>query len=245
MVATPITITLIPAFSKVSSEKYKEAYETLTKYTSLVILPVSMAVIIFSKEGIELLLGEGYSQAAFFLSLMTSLYLLAPLGSVTIYSFLNGIGETKTNLMLNILNAVLFVLLARVCMISYGIAGMIVASLLASLTSLVTAIVYLKVKYDVMFNALWALKAYLASSISVVVTFLMLWFANPSNNLIRLSAGGSILFASFLTFMPLLGVINSKDIELFKKLISNRRIFLVLMPILKYEERLTKIKGEK
>jgi O-antigen/teichoic acid export membrane protein len=244
MVAAPIAIALVPAFSKVNSEKHKEAYETLTKYTSLVILPVSIAVIMFSKEGIELLLGEGYSQAAFFLSLMTSLYLLAPLGGVTIYSFLNGIGETKMSLVLNVLNAVLFVLLARMCTISYGIAGMIAASLFASLASLVAAIVYLKVKHNVMFNALWALKAYLASSISVVVTFLLLQFANPSNNLIRLTVGGGILFASFLTFMPLLGVLNAKDIELFKKLIDGRRIFLVLIPVLKYEERLTKIVGE-
>lgn len=245
MIATPITIALVPAFSKVSSEKYEKAYEALTKYTSLIILPVSIAVIMFSKEGVELLLGEGYSQAAFFLSLMTLLYLLAPIGGVTVYSFLNGIGKTKISLALNILNAFLFILLARPCMISYGIAGMIVASLFASLVSLIVAIVYLKVKYNLMFNALWALKAYFSSLISIAITFLVIWFTNPNGNLVRLIAGGSILFASFITFMPLLGVLDSKDIELFKKLINNKRLLLALMPVLKYEERLTRIMERK
>lgn len=245
MIATPIAIALVPAFSKINAEKYKEAYEDLTKYTSLIILPVSVAVIMFSKEGVELLLGEGYAQAAFFLSLMALLYLLAPLGGITVYSFLNGIGETKITLVINILNAVLFILFARTCMVVYGIAGMIIASLFASLVSLVVAIVYLKVKYNVVFNALWAMKAYSVSLASVVIASSILWFLNPSSNLVRLVVGGSTLFTSFLTFMPLLGVLNSRDIELFKKLVSGRRVFLVLMPILKYEERLTKIRRKK
>ncbi|MEM3520899.1 MAG: oligosaccharide flippase family protein [Thermoproteota archaeon] len=241
MVATPITIALVPAFSKVNSEKYASVYEALTKYTSLVILPVSIAVIIFSREGVELLLGEGYSQASFFLSLMTLIYLLVPIGSLTVYSFINGIGKTKISLILNMLNAFLFILLARAFMISYGITGMIVASLFASLISLIVAIVYLKAKYNVIFNSFWALKIYFASSISVAVTILLLWFINLSGNLVRLVVGGSIFFASFLTLIPLFGILSSKDLELFKKLTSDRRFLLVLMLILKYEERLVNI----
>jgi O-antigen/teichoic acid export membrane protein len=241
MVATPIATALVPAFSKINSERYKESYEALIKYTSLIILPISLAVIMFSKEGIALLLGEGYSQAAFFLSLMIFLYLLSPIGGLVVYSFLNGIGETRTSFILNALNAALFILLARTSMIKYGIAGMIVASLISSFISLIVSIIYLKIKYDTMFNALWALKIYLVSSVSVVVALLTIWFVGSNNNLLRLIIGGSIFFFTFLTFVPLLKVLDSRDIELFRKLAKGKFIHLLFDPFISYEEKLVKV----
>lgn len=92
-----------------------------------------------------------------------------------------------------------------------------------------------------MFNALWALKIYLVSSVSVVVALLIIWFVGSNNNLLRLIIGGSIFFFTFLTFTPLLKVLDSRDIELFKKLAKGKLIRLLFDPFISYEEKLVKV----
>jgi len=101
VLSIPITNALLSAFSKLDStkeDKIKTFFKLSNKYTSLIIFPVSLIFIVFSKEIIQIVYGSTYQSAALFLSLYCALYFLVALGYLNLSSFFNGIGDTKATM---------------------------------------------------------------------------------------------------------------------------------------------------
>lgn len=242
MVAMPISLSLISTFSKVDKKTTKDVYVTLTKYTSLIVFPVSLILMLFSKEGIELLFGESYSQSAFFLVLMLLPYLLSPFGSISAYSMLNAIGETKTVLELNLLNAILFVPLARVSITKHGVAGMILAYFISFFISFVVTIFYMKIKHDLLFDALWTLRLFLVSFLCTSFTVSLTSLIAPSSYALRLFVGGLSFSVTFLSLMPVFGVLEERDIETLSSVSERKIVHLMLEPVLRYENAFLSLK---
>jgi len=116
----PIATTLFPAFSKLESggEEVKKFFKLSIKYTSLIILPITVVIILFSREIVHIIYGPNYQSAPHFLSLYVILYLLVGLGYVALGSFFNGIGETRITLRISLINFLPFITLA--CMHAYA-----------------------------------------------------------------------------------------------------------------------------
>jgi O-antigen/teichoic acid export membrane protein len=95
IISSPIA--LFPAFSKLNKDNSKTLFIYSVKYTSAIIIPATIFVLIMSKDLIFLIYGESYTEAPLYLSIYSSIFLLSGFGSMVIGSFFNSIGDTKVS----------------------------------------------------------------------------------------------------------------------------------------------------
>ncbi len=114
--ATPITTMLFPAFSKLDAEKDKETlkiiFKSSIKYSSLLVIPPTVAVITLAGPFVSALFGAKYADAPVFLALLALIYLFTAFGQLSTFNLISGQGKTKFHLELAIINTVAGVVLA-------------------------------------------------------------------------------------------------------------------------------------
>ena len=115
--------------------RLREAVVKATIYTSTIVLPVSYALIVFSKPLVYVIYGAKYGYAPTYLSLMALVGLLAPLGSYVIGSYLNTVGATRKTMEINLVHLAVYILLATALIPRYSVAGVILSNLAASFSS--------------------------------------------------------------------------------------------------------------
>ncbi|MEM3550705.1 MAG: oligosaccharide flippase family protein [Candidatus Bathyarchaeia archaeon] len=132
----PITTALLPAFSKIESTNVKENLEKFlnlsVKYSSLIMLPVTILIMVLSKDLVNIIYGQGYSLSATYLTLYISIYLLMAIGYQVIESLFNGIGETGLTLKTYLASLIVFLPLSTLLTQQYKVVGMIVAQVVSS-----------------------------------------------------------------------------------------------------------------
>jgi len=238
ILAVPITTSLFPAFAKLNPKdernEIKRLFDRAVKYSSIIIIPVSVIVMIFSKELVRLFYGSNYLSASSYLSLYVIIFLYAGLGSLIFSSFFNGIGETKLMFWASLVNSIIFIPSAFIFTRLYAIPGLITAILLSNLASLIYTLIvaYRKFMITPDFNSLS--RIYLASLLSTILT-LPLFYAS-FNYLIKLFLGSFLYLICYLTILPLIKGLHTSDIENLKFIFDNLSIVKILMrPILVYE----------
>jgi O-antigen/teichoic acid export membrane protein len=86
-------------FSKINPQEERELLQTVftssVKYTAILLVPATMAVMALSKPMISTLFGEKWVYAPFFLTLYVINYLFTIFGSLSLGSLLTGLGEDK------------------------------------------------------------------------------------------------------------------------------------------------------
>jgi len=96
-----ISDSIFPIFSKKDWDEPKERKSLINyylfslKFETLLILPIATFIIIFSRNFFSLLFGEKYEIAAPFISIYFLIYLLIPIGSISIPAFVNGQKKTR------------------------------------------------------------------------------------------------------------------------------------------------------
>ena len=106
--ATPVTTMLFPAFSKLDAKKDKEVlknvYQYSVKYAALIVVPVTAMVMALAQPAINTIFEGKYAQAPLYLALLSGIYLLSALGSLSTGNLINGQGYTKYNLKLTLIH---------------------------------------------------------------------------------------------------------------------------------------------
>jgi O-antigen/teichoic acid export membrane protein len=231
--ANPISTALFPAFSKVNasrdSSSLNRLFQLSVRYTSMVIVPVSTAIIGLASDLVVTLYGNAYVLTPFFLSLSILVHLNTGLGSIVLGNLFKGTGQTKISLRLNVVRALVFVPLAIISTSFFGIPGFIVASLLASLALLGYGLFLGKRMYNVTPELSVALRIYLSSFLSLFVLFLFLR-VSPFASILNLALGGTVFLVTYLTLLPLSGAVKKVDVLNFETMFSR---FEVLRPVLK------------
>jgi O-antigen/teichoic acid export membrane protein len=139
IVATPVGITLFPAFSKLDLETGKEALQELfrrsVRYTTLTILPVAVLVATLSRDLVLALYGPAFDHASTYLMLYAGIFLLTGLGYQVIGNFLCGIGRTKETLKMAVLQIIVFIPAAPIMAWLFDVPGVIVAVVMSALVA--------------------------------------------------------------------------------------------------------------
>jgi O-antigen/teichoic acid export membrane protein len=95
----PITTAMFPMFSKMDPKDQRSdlsrGFVLAVKYTSLLMIPASVAVMVFSRNLIHLTFGSGYTLAPQYLVLLAALYLLTAISYLVIGNFLSRIADTN------------------------------------------------------------------------------------------------------------------------------------------------------
>ncbi|MCC6045599.1 MAG: oligosaccharide flippase family protein [Ignisphaera sp.] len=215
VVTTPISATLLPLFTKVCDNKNElnKIVHLANKYVTIIVIPVTVFAMIFSREILYLFYGADYIFASPFLPLLLAPNLLAGLGSITIPALFNAIGDTKVNMYSTILSSIVFIPLSYVLTVSAKLWGFLTASLISSVAGLLFLLNYVKryVAKPVSYNHVF--KTYIASILSVIPTLLVFLIPIPKFvSILRVLTG----FIIFLTFYILIALIvkalNEDDI---------------------------------
>jgi len=175
--ATPVTTMLFPAFSKLDYRKdhdtLKSVFQYSVKFASLIVVPVAALVIALAQPGVGFIYHNSYSSAPLFLALLSVTYLYTALGSLSMSNLLLGQGFTKFNLGLSVLQVGIGVPVGFLLIRSFGVVGLITASLTVGFPSLFVGLSFLKKKFGVSVDWLSSAKILLSSGIAAISIYLL------------------------------------------------------------------------
>jgi len=242
----PIATSLFPAFSKLTIEKDREPVQKMfklsVKYTSLLVIPASLALSVLSQEFVYTLYGTQYDLAPSYLALYALNFLCAGLGTLVLGNFFNGQGDTKTTLRTDLVTIALSLFLTPISIILCGVPGLMVSVLATAFLSAVYGLSLARRRYGVIVDLVSSLRIGIASLSSALLVYLFLRCSPPSIPLLRLAVGGFLYLSTFLALAPLLRAINKEDIKNLHALTRGLTlIYPIARQLLKLEEKILDI----
>jgi O-antigen/teichoic acid export membrane protein len=221
---TPIGTVLFPAFAKLDGhnddELVKTVFASSIKYTSLLLIPSTMAMMALSTPMIGTLYGEKYVYGPFFLTIAVIGNLFAAVGSVSAGSFLSGLGETRILMIQSIITLIIGLPLGFVLIPAYGITGLIIASIVAGLPSTFWVLYWIWKRYEAKAEFQSSGRILVASAIAAAAAYLP---ASPLFNMadwIKLIIGLVILLTVYVLGAPLIGAVSVTDIKNLRTMFS-------------------------
>jgi O-antigen/teichoic acid export membrane protein len=214
--ATPITMMLFPAFSKLSPQKDKttlqNVYQFSVKYGSFFVIPVAALVMCLAEPAVSTLFGQSYGSAPFFLALLSLTYFFPALGSLSSSNFLNSQGKTTFIMYLMLLEVAIGLPLGYVLIMSFGVLGLIVTTLVTGIVTSIIPVVWVRKNYGLSVDWVSSAKIVLSSSVAAIATFLLISELNFSS-LIRLIIGSVIFTLIFVAAILLTKTLTKTDVE--------------------------------
>ncbi|MEM4143331.1 MAG: flippase [Candidatus Bathyarchaeia archaeon] len=222
-VTTPISTVLFPAFSKINPKEEGELLQTVfsssVKYTAIILVPTTAAIMALSQPMISTIFGEKWAIAPYFLTLYVIGNLYALFGNLSLGGFLAGIGETKIQMKLSLITLAFGIPLAFLLIPSFGIVGLIAGSIVSRAPAIFIGLYWIWKKYKVKINFASSFKILSASAIAAAAAFLSISLTAFAD-WIELTIGGSTFIAAYLILAPLIGAITPCDIKNLKALFS-------------------------
>jgi O-antigen/teichoic acid export membrane protein len=250
-VSIPIVTALFPVFAKLNPQKesglVKTVFASSVKYTALLLVPATMALItlatplvhtLFPMNGIidSLFVVNAepkFPFAPLFLALSAAVNLFVLFGNVSLATFQTGIGETKQLMKQSVLSMLVGLPLAYFLVAfsyslggadaqisaSYAVIGGIAGSLVASMPGMIWGLVWIWKKYHVKADFGVSGKIFAASLIASIAAFLLISFLSLPYWMM-LGAGVAVFLLAYLVAAPLFGAVNRLDIENFRTMFS-------------------------
>jgi len=247
VIPTSITTAVLPGFSKLdssTSERIKIFFKRANKYTSMLIMPVVVLLMLFSRQVIEIIYGSTYETAWLFLLLSCIGYLLVATGYLVLSSLFNGLDDTKTTLKMTLVNTVVFIVLAPIFASRYDVPGVIIASLLASGITTMYGDYVAKKKFHVEFGIKASAKIYAVAGISTIPSFLLFYFAGSKSALILLLTGSIIYLIIYMTLIPLAKIITLDELKSVNLVIQNiKPLDKIAKPFVRYEKAILRLRS--
>jgi stage V sporulation protein B len=224
----PLQAVLFPAFSKLdlSTERQllKTIYTSSVKYSSLFLVPVTLAIMVLSAPMVETLYGDKWLSASMFLTLIVAGNLVVLLGNLSFGRLLYAMGETKMLIKLGIIDIIIGVPLAFLLIPSFGIIGVIIGNtLIAPISSLLVGVYWTWKKYGTKPDFNNSLRILIASAIASILTFLFLQLFVTAA-WITLAFGAIIFLLTYIISLPIVGAIDLIDIGNLRLLFSEMRL---------------------
>jgi stage V sporulation protein B len=238
--AIPVTTMLFPAFSKLDHQRDRETlknvFQTSVKYASLLVVPVAVMFMALAQPAISTLFGNKYAEAPLFLALLAITYLYPLLGSLSIGSLINGQGQTTFNFVIAIITAAVGAPLGFILISNFGVLGLIITTLTASIPGAIISLVFIRNRYGVTVQWKSSVKILLSSAAAATLTYALITQLNSLNSLTRLIIGVVIFTSTYLTAAILTKTFNRTDInnlrEMFSALGPLRRLFNIILNII-------------
>jgi O-antigen/teichoic acid export membrane protein len=174
--ATPITTMLFPAFSKLNAAEDRETlqiiFKSSIKYSSLLVIPPTVALIALANPFVSALFGAKYGSAPLYLALLALSYLLTAFGQLSTLNLISGQGQTKFYLELAIVNTVAGLSFAAWLVPPFGVIGLILATIFDGVPGLVISLVWIKQRYNATVDWVASAKIMASSAVGGGLAFL-------------------------------------------------------------------------
>lgn len=176
LLIAPTATALFPAFSKLdkNSSEIKKFFALSVKYVTLLIVPASMAMIIFAQQLNQIIYGPEYVSAPAYLMLQAPIFLLAGLGYQVLNSFFNGINEATTTLKICLTTFLVFIFLSPILTMQFSVPGLIIALIASNFAAMLYGAYKAKTIFKVGYSCKTLLLIYVAATLSALAAFLTL-----------------------------------------------------------------------
>jgi O-antigen/teichoic acid export membrane protein len=240
---TTISMGLLPAFSKLETSPSLVSifFKRANKYTTLIMVPLTTLVILFSKPIVQVLYGSVYDSAPLFLSLSCLLYFLVGIGYLTLTNVFNGLNKTRLSMKVTLVNFIILIALSPVFAMVWNVVGVIIAYLIAgTVASLYAAFVAVK-EIKIRFELKPLFRIYFISAISSLPSIFILVFTSLSS-LALLGLGAITYLISFITLMPLMRVVNKSELQELTRITESIPVLkIIAKPLFRYQTKLLSI----
>ena len=221
--ATPITTMLFPAFSKLDANKDKETlqivFRSSIKYSSLLVVPPTVALIALANPFVYALFGASYASAPLFVALLALNYLLTAFGMLSTLNLISSQGQTRLYLELAIANTVTGVVLAVLLVPTFGVAGLIITMIFDGVPGLAMSLYWIKKHYDASVDWASSARILLSSAMSGVLTYIVVSFVGLGS-WPKLGIGLLVFTAGFVLSAIGVGAIKKPDMDTLKLMTS-------------------------
>ncbi len=244
---TAVTMVLFPAFAKLDPQNehdlVKKVFASSIKYTSIIVLPATMILMALSGPMIGTLYGEKYIYGPFFLTISVVGTLLAVFGSISIGSFLMGLGETGMLMKQNIMTIIIGLPLGLVLIPTFGITGLISAGIFAAALGDFWMLYWIRKHYTATANLQSSARIFAASAIAAFMAYLPTVFLNTADWM-KLIIGLMIFLVAYVFGAPIIGAVSLADINNLRIVLSGMGVAsrIINLP-LKAAERAARIKS--
>jgi stage V sporulation protein B len=247
VVPSSLTMALLPAFSGLDSsttEKVKLFFKRANKYTCLLIVPLVVLLILFSKQVVQIIYFKGeYTVAWLFLSYSCLVYFLVIIGFLGLSSLFNGLGDTKTTLKMTGINLSIFIILAPILAALYDVPGVIISSLISNAIATIYGGFVARRKFHVEFDIKASTRIYIVAGTSAIPSVLLVTLTKLSAPVVLLS-GFLIYVLIYLSLVPLAGIIRRKELETITDIVNRvRPLRVIAAPLVKYEKRIMNLRS--
>lgn len=245
VVSTPIIMALFPAFSRLNSRRLKEEISNFlhlsVKYSSLIIIPMAVFLACTSNYFVDVVYGASYILAGEYLTLYSIIHVLIGLGSGIFISLFNGLGETSLTLRVNILSLAIFMTIAPLLAVPYGVKGVIISLLASSLISTLYARDLAVKKLGINLKFFTSAKIYASSAVSAIPALFFTYFTKlPS--IINLVLVLAIYTVTYLTVAPVLKAVDEVDLKNLERIFGRIRLLKPVINVLMgYEVRIMSV----
>ncbi len=231
---------LFPAFSQLNGHlnQTRIFFKLATKCTSMITIPVSVTLLLFSTELVKIVYGEAFLPASLFLSLYVTVYFLVGFGWVIHESFFNGVGETKTTLKWNIVKFVVFLGLAPLLTQTFSVLGIILAILCSEGAATIFGAYNAKHNFGAGPDYPSIFRIFLAAFVAAIPSFFIV-YTQLFPAIIILFLGSLLYLLIYITLLPLMGVLSKSEVDNIQKATEKIRLLGYIMKyILKFENKI-------
>ena len=242
--ATSIATILFPTFSKVKGHEDQKTMSSMfqysVKYTSLLIVPVTVAIMALSQPGVQTLFQNKYEYTPLYLSLYASTFLYSAIGNLSAGALINSQGQTQFNLRITVLTVVLGIIMSLILIPAFGVIGLLAVHISVGMPGILISLWWINKHYHATIDWKSSTKILASSAMSGILTYYItsqLHFASW----ITLIIGLAIFLASYIVFAPLTGAITYTDIKNLKEVITSLGPLATLIrPLLRVLEKFTR-----
>jgi O-antigen/teichoic acid export membrane protein len=221
--SVPISTVLFPAFAKLDPQNEDDLLRTVfsssVKYSSILLVPATMALMALSGPIIGTLYGVKYVYGPFFLTLYVITNLFVVIGNLSSTGFLSGLGETRILMFQSVVTIIVGFPLGLILIPLLGITGLLVASILAMIPSMGWVLYWIWKRYGARADFRSSAKISIASAVAAAVAYLPAGYLNAAN-WIRLLVGLFIFLAVYVLGAPLMGAVSLADLDTLRNMFS-------------------------
>lgn len=212
----PITTVLFPAFSKFDPVKDKHLLKTVftssVKYTTMFLVPATMALMTLSAPIISTLYANKWIYAPLFLILGVLPNLITLFGSLSYSQLIYATGETKFLMKMHLLTLFIDIPLAFLLIPPFGIIGLLILQFVAGIPSLIIGLFWTWKRYETKADFRNSSKIILASTIAGAITCLF-QITLTLAPWITLTFGATLFLVVYVLSISLFGAVNQTDIS--------------------------------
>jgi O-antigen/teichoic acid export membrane protein len=165
-------------------------------------------------------------------------YFLVGIGSLSLTSLFNGLGETRLTLKVALVNLSVVAGLSPVLAPLYGVVGVVLASLTGGIISALYAAYVGVHRLRIEFEAGPTVRIYLAGFLASLLPLLLLHFL-WAYYIEVLIAGAVLYLIVYVTLMPLIGIVDERELGALEKMTGKVRVLnIAAKPILRYMRKI-------